>query len=73
MKEVPIKGEIPAATNIPPGCRFHPRCLYAQAPCWQEAEPSLEEVAPGHLVACRLWKEIAAGTVRPARVRETLS
>jgi peptide/nickel transport system ATP-binding protein len=66
MKEVPIKGEIPAATNIPPGCRFHPRCLYAQAPCWEEEEPALVEVAPGHLVACRLWKDIAAGTARPA-------
>ena len=27
IKEIPIKGEIPSAANIPPGCRFHPLCL----------------------------------------------
>ncbi|HQI78753.1 MAG TPA: ABC transporter ATP-binding protein, partial [Petrotogaceae bacterium] len=26
VKEVPIKGEIPSAANIPKGCRFHTRC-----------------------------------------------
>jgi len=26
IKELPIKGEVPSAVNIPPGCRFHPRC-----------------------------------------------
>ncbi len=30
IKEIPIKGEIPSAANIPPGCRFHPRCLYVK-------------------------------------------
>ncbi|MGB9725183.1 MAG: ABC transporter ATP-binding protein [Fervidicoccaceae archaeon] len=27
LRNVPIKGEIPSAANIPPGCRFHPRCV----------------------------------------------
>ena len=27
IKEIPIKGEIPSAVSIPPGCRFHPRCV----------------------------------------------
>jgi peptide/nickel transport system ATP-binding protein len=27
IKEIPIKGEIPSAVNIPTGCRFHPRCV----------------------------------------------
>jgi peptide/nickel transport system ATP-binding protein len=51
IKEVPIKGEIPSAANIPPGCRFHPRCLYAKPRC-QEEEPILKEVESGHQVAC---------------------
>ncbi len=57
-KDVPIKGEIPAATNIPPGCRFHPRCLYAVPACWEEEEPVLEDVGGGHKVACRRYREI---------------
>jgi len=51
IKEIPIKGEIPSAANIPSGCRFHPRCLYAKPRC-QEEEPVLIEIEPGHLVAC---------------------
>ncbi len=27
LREVPIKGEVPSAAAIPPGCRFHPRCV----------------------------------------------
>jgi len=51
IKEIPIKGEIPSAANIPPGCRFHPRCLYAKPKC-QEEEPVLIKIEPGHMVAC---------------------
>jgi len=51
IKEVPIKGEIPSAADIPSGCRFHPRCLYAKPRC-QEEEPILKEVESGHQVAC---------------------
>lgn len=60
IKHVPIKGEIPSASNIPSGCRFHTRCLYAQTECSEMAEPVLEEIAGNreHLVACRRWKEI---------------
>jgi len=51
IKEIPIKGEIPSAADIPSGCRFHPRCLYAKPRC-QEEEPILKEVESGHQVAC---------------------
>jgi len=50
--EVNIKGEIPDPINMPPGCRFHPRCPLAQDVC-SRVEPSLEE-KHGHLVACHL-------------------
>ncbi len=33
IKEIPIKGEIPSGTNVPKGCRFHPRCPYAKKIC----------------------------------------
>jgi len=55
IKEIPIKGEIPSATHIPPGCRFHPRCLYAKLQC-QEEEPTLLEAEEGHHVSCHLIK-----------------
>jgi peptide/nickel transport system ATP-binding protein len=58
MKELPIKGEIPSAANIPPGCRFHPRCVFAEAPCWEMPEPELEQVGEAHFASCRRWKEI---------------
>jgi len=45
------KGEIPSPINPPTGCRFHPRCPFAQKIC-SEREPALEEMRPNHLAAC---------------------
>jgi peptide/nickel transport system ATP-binding protein len=50
------KGEIPTNISPPPGCRFHPRCAFAQSVC-AEKEPPLEEVAPSRLVACHFWRD----------------
>ncbi len=52
--EIPIKGEIPSPVNLPPGCRFHPRCPFATEKCRRE-EPAMVEVEPGHKVACHLY------------------
>jgi peptide/nickel transport system ATP-binding protein len=51
MKRIIPKGEIPSPINPPSGCRFHPRCPYAQAIC-AEREPQLEELRPNHQAAC---------------------
>lgn len=56
VKEVPIRGEVPDATNLPSGCRFHPRCPYAQEICENE-EPELREVQ-GREVACHFAGEV---------------
>lgn len=58
IKKLPIKGEISSAENIPPGCRFHPRCLYAKAECWEQDEPELTQVSEHHLIACHRWQEV---------------
>lgn len=51
------RGEIPNPINPPPGCRFHPRCPYAEAICSQE-EPQLLESVQGHLAACHFADEL---------------
>ena len=51
-----LKGEVPSAANVPPGCRFHTRCPYAREICSQ-VEPQLKEIAPGHFCACHLMEE----------------
>lgn len=51
--KVAISGEIPSPVDLPPGCRFRPRCPYAMDICQRE-EPSLVEVESNHKVACHL-------------------
>ena len=45
-----IKGIVPSPSDFPPGCRFHPRCPYAQKICLEE-EPVLMQVGNSK-VAC---------------------
>ena len=55
-----IEGTVPSPNNQPTGCRFAPRCPFADLRCRQQPPP-LRDVAPGHQVAC--WKapvEVAA-------------
>jgi len=47
----PIRGLMPDPSNLPSGCKFHPRCPYADALC-AEKEPELRVFAPGHICRC---------------------
>jgi len=51
MLDVELRGEVPSVVDPPAGCRFHPRCPYAETICGVE-EPRLEQLAPKHTVAC---------------------
>lgn len=46
-----IIGEVPAPTNVPPGCAYHPRCARAQPDCSLRV-PELESVADSRTAAC---------------------
>jgi oligopeptide/dipeptide ABC transporter ATP-binding protein len=49
-----IRGEVPNVTNPPSGCRFHPRCPYAEDTCGRK-EPETIEVGGSHRVSCFLY------------------
>jgi peptide/nickel transport system ATP-binding protein/oligopeptide transport system ATP-binding protein len=48
-----LRGDVPSATAVPRGCRFAPRCRYAEARC-RESDPALTRLADGRAVACLL-------------------
>ena len=48
---VPIEGQPPDLSRLPPGCAFAPRCGLAQPRCRTE-QPPLEAVSDNHFKAC---------------------
>jgi oligopeptide/dipeptide ABC transporter ATP-binding protein len=53
-----IRGEVPSSINPPSGCKFHPRCPYAEQVCTDKV-PELREIAPGHFVSCHFVEKTA--------------
>ncbi|NMB11435.1 MAG: ABC transporter ATP-binding protein [Firmicutes bacterium] len=53
-----IKGTVPDAYNIPPGCSFHRRCPQYRKELCNTVVPNLVEIAPRHEVACLLYDEV---------------
>jgi oligopeptide/dipeptide ABC transporter ATP-binding protein len=45
------KGDISSPVKMPSGCRYHPRCPFAERAC-REVDPPLSELGRGHYVAC---------------------
>ncbi len=58
-----ILGQAPDRLHWPSGCRFHPRCPFVMEDC-RKYEPRLQELTPGHQVACHLYD----GASQPATV-----
>ena len=50
-KHLKLKGEVPTPINLPSGCVFHGRCIYANDRCIEEI-PLLIEQDAGAYVAC---------------------
>jgi len=48
-----LQGDPPNPIDLPPGCRFHPRCPRAESIC-REQDPRLQQLSDGHQAACLL-------------------
>ena len=70
-----IGGRPPDLVSPPPGCKFAPRCPYAQERCHAEEPPLVEADTPGHYYKCwypvgtaegkaALEKNLAAGVAQ---------
>lgn len=51
----PIEGVVPDPADLPTGCKFHPRCKYAEAVCSRE-EPLFTEYSKGHFTKCLIYE-----------------
>ena len=56
VEKIILKGEITSPINPENNCRFANRCNFTEDICRQKS-PQLEEVSPGHFVACHLFKK----------------
>ena len=54
----PIRGLMPDPTNLPSGCRFHPRCPDATAAC-SKVQPEPVQTESGHMVRCMNCQSMA--------------
>jgi peptide/nickel transport system ATP-binding protein len=61
-EELPvIPGAVPSLGDVPHGCRFAPRCVYANDACGRLSPEFRVEVAPGHSIACLRYAEHPIG------------
>jgi peptide/nickel transport system ATP-binding protein len=49
-----LEGEIPSASNPPPGCAFHTRCPRKLGSICETQEPPLAEAEEGHALRCHI-------------------
>ncbi len=56
-RKIILKGDPADPINPPPGCAFHPRCLYSKKVCSVE-DPTLREINPSHFVACHFAESL---------------
>jgi len=50
-----IPGNVPKMSELPEGCKFHPRCPSVMSIC-KETEPEFKELEEGKWVRCFLYQ-----------------
>ena len=67
-----IPGRVPDLVAPPGGCRFHPRCPWAQEICKVDKPPMIQVGGPEHVVACHLYdgKHEIPAELRDAGIKE---
>lgn len=73
-EKIILEGDVPSPRNVPPGCRFHPRCPAAREQCSRE-EPAMREIGEEHTAACHFLAEPASAQniVDPARAQTEIA
>lgn len=56
-QRIQLEGDVPSPIDPKPGCRFVDRCPYGDDSC-RGKDPILQEILPGHFVACHKVREI---------------
>ncbi len=68
-----LEGSVPSAMDIPPGCRFHPRCPRCLGDICRTEEPPWREDGGDHWIYCHIpleeLREMEAGTLELATER----
>ncbi len=57
---VSIEGSPPDLIDLPPGCKFHPRCAFMEEGKCTTEDPPLLEVGKRHTAACWFWPKVEA-------------
>jgi peptide/nickel transport system ATP-binding protein len=71
-RKVLLTGEIPSASNPPPGCRFSTRCPHRIPGTCDVLPPPLREFSPSQRIACHLPRETLL-SMKPVFQEETAS
>ena len=73
VNRIVLKGDVPSPINPPKGCRFAPRCWMAKEECLKgQVDTTLEEVSPGHFVACPFAREAMQKAEKAARNKKAI-
>ncbi len=72
QERIRLKGSVPSAVNIPPGCRFHTRCPRKIGEICEQQEPPWQDVGNDHRICCHIPVEELkalqkAGSIQPGR------
>lgn len=61
-ERIVLQGDVPSPANPPSGCRFHPRCAFAQEKC-RLVSPELETVGSDRQVSCHFPLDAASASI----------